>query len=240
MIDEILLNELQRKYPIIENDNRFKGHYVSWRKNRIKKLIQIMGRDWFIGKFILELGCGLGYVGIELKSLGAKVSFAEGQEAYIPQLVKNIRDSDVYLLDQDKEWNLNKRFDLIIHWGVSYHLDNWKQDLKSTMNHTNILSFETEVLDSDDITKEIKIKEDGWPEGAVNRVGTRVSVASIENFFDELGLEYVRYDDWSLNSKSDYGWSYVYDWKKGACESEFEDQFYDGLRRFWMVYRNEV
>lgn len=234
------LKELEIKHPATQNTDKFLGHYIQWRPNRINKLIQILGKEWFKGKEILELACGYGYIGKELMKLGSIVTFAEGKEHNISHIAKDldIDKTDIYLLDQDKRWNLNKKFDLVIHWGVSYHLDNWRRDLKIAIDHGKIVSFENEVLDSnkENIFKEIKVNEQKWFEGAKNGLGTRASVASIEYFLDCLCVDFKRYDDTDLNCDSEYGWKYVYDWKdeKHICPPETD--FYDGLRRFWMIY----
>jgi hypothetical protein len=32
--------------------------YVNWRNTRITKLVSILGKEWFMGKTVLEVGCG--------------------------------------------------------------------------------------------------------------------------------------------------------------------------------------
>jgi 2-polyprenyl-3-methyl-5-hydroxy-6-metoxy-1,4-benzoquinol methylase len=239
-VTDSILSELKNKYPINTNDDHFKGHHIEWNKIRINKLISILGINWFKDKEILELGCGYGDIGFELKKLGAIVTFAEGQESQIPQISLRANESDIYIIDQDTEWNISKKFDLVIHWGVSYHLDKWKRDLCISLLHTkNILSFETEVLDSPDINLEIKNKE-GWFEAAMNTIGTHPSVAHIEKTFKDMNVIFKRYDDIDLNCKHlTAGWTYLYDWKEGEKQEKHGADFIHGLRRFWMVTKNE-
>ena len=125
----------------------FKGHYIKWRETRINKLVSILGKDWFKGKTVLECACGLGHIGEEIMKLGAVVTFAEGREIFVRETKKRLPNAEVILLDQDTDWNLNRKFDLIIHWGLLYHLDNWKQDLANTVKHADIICFETVVMD---------------------------------------------------------------------------------------------
>jgi hypothetical protein len=239
-VDKDLLNKLKEKYSIKENDDRFQGAYITWRPIRINKLISILGENWFKDKKILELGCGFGHIGIELKKLGSIVTFAEAQEEYVLQIASNAGESDIYIIDQDDKWQLDEEFDLVINWGVNYHLDNWRQDIKNSIKHGKIVSLETEVIDSDDITDEAKIREVGWFAGAKNSVGTRPSVAAIEILLRNLGAKFERYDDEDLNCEnSEWGWWYKYDWKEGECKSVLKNQFYDGLRRFWMIYNGD-
>lgn len=67
----------------------------------------------------------------------------------------------VHQVNHENIWSIPKRFDFIIHWGLLYHLDNWRQDLGCALNHLKsdgYLSLESEVLDtSDDI--EVKVDE---------------------------------------------------------------------------------
>lgn len=200
-------------------------HFIAWREARIKKLVSILGLDWFNGKNILELGCGFGHIGKELKKLGSVVTFAEGRREYIPYIMDDNSDSEIYVIDNDRPWSLDKQFDLVVHWGLLYHLKYWEKDIMNCLRHTNLVSIETEVVDSDDQFLEIEVKEDHY-DAALNSIGVRPSVGNIENFLKSLGCELKRYDDADLNS------SYmVYDWKSGS----FPRQWKLGHRRFWMV-----
>lgn len=205
-------------------ENMFEGHFIPWRESRIDKLISILGIDWFNGKKILELGCGFGHIGHELIKYGCDVSFAEGRNQFIEVIKKNNPESKVYLIDNDENWMLNHRFDLVLHWGLLYHLKNWKQDLKNCLWHSPMICLETEVVDSDDDI-EIEVSETNY-DGALNSIGVRTSVGNIEHYLTSIGCEYKRYDDADLNAAY-----MVYDWKAGA----FKNQWKLGHRRFWMV-----
>lgn len=209
-------------------DQMFQGHFVEWRKSRINKLVSILGKDWFPRKSILELGCGFGHIGNELIKLGCEVTFAEGRKEYIPIIKKYNPESEVILLDNDKPWDIQKQFDLIIHWGLLYHLKQWGKDLMNCLRHTKLISLETEVIDSDDPFLEIAVHEENY-DGALNSIGVRPSVGNIENFLKSLGCHLIRYDDADLNA------AYMkYNWKAGS----FPGQWKLGHRRFWMVRNN--
>ena len=219
-----ILKSLESLKRNCEVDKMFEGHFIPWRKSRINKLISILGLEWFQGKKILELGCGFGHVGHELIKLGCDVTFTEGRNQFINVIKKNNPDSNVYLVDNDENWMLGSRFDLIIHWGLLYHLKNWKQDLKNCLWHSSLICLETEVVDSEEDI-EIEVKETNY-DGALNSVGVRPSVGNIEKFLQSLGCEITRYDDSDLNA------AYMkYDWKAGS----FPGQWKLGHRRFWMV-----
>jgi SAM-dependent methyltransferase len=219
-------------FGLNEND-LFKGDYINWRETRIKKIEEIFEKEFFINKSILELGCGYGHVGKYFQEiLKSKVTFSEGNKSFIKHIQENNPDCEVLHLDQDKPWNLNKKFDIIIHWGVLYHLDNWKEDLLSTMNHSNLIFLESEVANSDDENYEFKLQDHDGYDQAVNTTGTRPSSNFIEKIILQNNFSFKRYDDISLNSEQ-----HRYNWKVTNQTEIIEDY---GKRRFWILERNEI
>ena len=135
-------------------------------------------------------------------------------------------------LDQNYPWDLNRRFDIVIHWGVLYHLDNWRQDLESTAKHTNLIFLESEVCDSEDPEFEIKIEQvDGYDQD-LGKYSTRMSSAAVEEKLIDLEFLYNRFDNKELNAEF-----HCYDW---VCESQVDlkpIKFTKGHRRFWIAER---
>ena len=201
-------------------EDKFQGHFIRWREVRINKLISILGKDWFKGKSILELACGYGHIGKSLKELGAIVTQTEGNPEYA-------KVAEAIVLDQDKEWDLKREFDLVIHWGILQHLDNWRRDLQTAIRHGRIITLDTECVDFDDPMAEIKVNEN-WYDGAMNKIGTRASVAAIEKCIADLGCTFKRYDDSGLDVEY-----HKYSWKEG----EYKNDWKSTLRRFWMIYK---
>ena len=206
----------------------FNNDYIGWRSSRIQKIISIYGEDYFKGKSILELGCGHGDVGDYFSNLGAIVTFAEGRQENLDHIMMVYPDAETILLDQDNRWNLSKKFDIIIHWGVLYHLNNWQQDLTSTLEHTNLLFLETEVPDSIEPNFELTMYENAKsPDQSLTGKSIRPSADRIENYLSELGAAYQRYDDAELNS-----FPHVYDWTVANTNTQLR-----GHRRFWIISR---
>lgn len=203
-------------------------HYVQWRKNRVKKLTDIYGPEYFKGKRILELGCGHGHVGKFFSMLGGLVTFADGRFGLYDAVAQNNPGANFIVIDQDLPWTLSDKFDVIIHWGVLYHLDNWQQDLACTvacLEKGGILCVETETMDSDQ-DEEVKVKENKeLDDQALNSTGTKPSAVRVENEFTKLGLKFTRYDDSDLNTIGGH-W---YDWKVANTKS-----FGSAWRRFWI------
>lgn len=60
--------------------------YANWTLVRTKKLISILGKSWFPGKSILDVGCGHGNNGMRLAALGARVTYTDGRPEYVLRL----------------------------------------------------------------------------------------------------------------------------------------------------------
>lgn len=222
------------------------NHYKEWCQKRVDFVLNQLGDNFFMGKTTIELGCGMAYTSRKLRDLGAVVTVADCRESTLEILRKDF--DDVVLLDQDTDWVFDRKFDVVIHWGVLYHLNNWQRDLEKVisflMHKHSVLLLESEVLDGDDVFLEIKVKEssDIWDQ-ALSGVGTRTSADVIERKLKNLGLShYMRYDDESLNVGDihRYDWEASIDFKidESSCPEAGlyqKGDFEEGLRRFWII-----
>ena len=199
-------------------------HYIPWREKRINKVIQILGKDSLAGKSLLELGCGLGHIGAYFRdNYGTLTTFAEVRETLI-----SASEHKLLKVDQDKDWNLGEKYDIIIHWGVLYHLENWQNDLRCVVEHmheNSVLFLESEVTDSDECF-DIKINENReWDDQAFHGKGSRPSPSAIEQELIKLNLKFIRYDDVDLDTDN-----HKYSW-----EHKNTNKWKCGLRRFWVA-----
>jgi len=204
----------------------FDGHYNEWRVNRVNFIKDLYGKSFFKDKTILELGCGHGHIGRYLQNqLGAKVTFCDGRQEHLDVVKEVAPTAETLCFDQNLPWDLNRQFDIVIHWGVLYHLDNWRQDLESTAKHTNLIFLESEVCDSEDPDFEIKLEQvDGYDQD-LGKYSTRSSSSAIEEKLIDLGFLYNRFDSKKLNH--DF---HCYDW-----EPTNVNQTKKGYRRFWIA-----
>ena len=224
------------KNILIEPDNLFGRNYNHSRLLRVCKLEQVLGHAWFKGKSILELGCGYGNVGLYFKDLGADVTFVDARQEFLDVVKSKDSSANTILIDQDKEWDLGKQFDLVIHWGVLYNLNNWQQDLRCALKHAKFLSLESAVNRySYDIEFKIKNFSYGSPHiGCFNDVGTLPSITRIEK---ELVGSIKRYDDADLNS--DF-FRYTLNCNDSNVIiakdiTDWKDKFVYGGRKFWVI-----
>jgi len=208
------------------NSVLFEGHYSGWRETRIAKLVRIMGSDWFPGKSVLELGAAYGHIGKRMVDLGCStVVCAEGRAEHIERMKQLHPEVTPLHLDLDSKWDLSRQFDLVIHWGVMYHLDDWKDSLARAIQHAPFVCLETEVSATIDPTFDIKVGEFGFDQ-ALNGTGSRPSPAHIEATVMENGATYERYDHSDINFAF-----HLYDWDSNDGKWEH------GRRRFWMIRR---
>jgi SAM-dependent methyltransferase len=216
----------------IEKSDFFSGSYVEWRRTRIEKIQEIFGKKFFEGKTILELGCGYGHIGKYFQEvLNSKVTFCEGKEEFIEEIKKNNPNSEVIKLDQDNLWNLERKFDIIIHWGVLYHLDNWQQDLECAMKHSDLIFLESEVSNSDDDSFVLKFNDHDGYDQALNVKASRPSASFIEKIITKNNFSFKRYDDASINNGIQ-----KYNWKVTNTKEIVDDY---GKRRFWVLRKNK-
>lgn len=214
-----------------ENYSYFQDHYEYWRAKRIVAIVEHYGENFFKGKKILELGCGYGDIGKVLISIGAEVIFCEGRQEHVNILKKRFPNNRVYKINLENEWFFdNEKFDLILHLGVLYHLDNFEYSLEKCFLSSDNMVLETEVCDSDDPELVLKISEnsEGYDQSLIGK-GSRPSANYLENIFNKNLFEYQRVQDSSCNALF-----HRYDWKVKNTNS-----WESGMRRFYFLKYKE-
>ncbi len=235
---------------LYEESEAFGGVFNEWRVKRVKKLEYIFTREWFKGKKVLELACGFGNIGLYLKSLGADVTFADARREALDTVKQKDPDANVVQLDQEKKWLLPGKYDLVLHFGLLYNLDNWEQDLECTVQHGQFTALETAVARYTH-PFELKIVDPKYPYelyGPYSGRGTLVSAVNVERVLDRLMTDYHRYDDADLNMNKKWD-EYLYDWLEEygpiveydqTPTSDSWDSIHLGGRRFWIIRNNNV
>lgn len=212
-------------------EREFEGRYEDWRHKRISFLEAIVGREYFRGKDLLEVGCGNGRTAQHFQSLGSKVTLTEGRDENILLATRINPQVEIHKIDHNQRWNLGKKFDIIIHWGLLYHLQDWKQDLECTINHLSdksLLCLETEVLDGKQDGAEQVISEiTACNDQGLTGYGIRTTAITIENYISSFGLICTRYDSPQLDFDV-----HQYSWEETNVEV-----FVAAKRRFWICWK---
>lgn len=224
------------KNYLISNTEIFGRIFNLWRLLRVCKLEQIFGVDWFAGKRILELGCGYGNIGLYFQDLGADVTFADGRQEFLDVVKKKCPTAKIIVLDQNNPWDLQQEFDLVIHFGISYHLQNWQQDLACALKHGQYIAYETAVNRyAYDI--EFEIKEFNYGENHCGIIGNQGSLPSISLIEKQFIGDFKRYDDADLNVEYMRYTLVCNDNTKIKPKpiSNWADGYVYGGRKFWLI-----
>jgi hypothetical protein len=200
------------------------NYHPDWQVNRINFILSKYPKDFFKGKRILELGAYNGYIGAYFSALGASVHCVEGR----PENVVNIKNDYPHLTaevaDLDSpEWKWG-HYDIIINFGLYYHLEKFhKEHLLNCLNNCDLMFFETVVYDSFD--SEIYFRHEVGDDQSLTSIGGTPSTSFIENIIIENCNPYKKYSDNSLNN-----YQHKYDWPDTGLKTF--NQFH---RRFWII-----
>jgi SAM-dependent methyltransferase len=201
------------KYCALTTYQRFTGDYEQWRVKRIRKVLELLGPNWdWKGKRVLELGCGYGDMGAFFADAGADVTCAEGRAENIAVAKLRFRHlPTIRFVQRDLETNFADlgHFDVIVHFGLLYHIKNVDQNVGLCAQMADRVFLETEVLDSQDDRKAVVMKEDrrSYDTGLVGEF-TMISPFYIKRLFEESGMTAKIHSDRALNSGP-----HVYDWE---------------------------
>lgn len=203
------------------------GHYINWRKSRFDGIKKYIDLNFFINKTLFEVGCGYGDNGIIFQDIGCKVTASDARAEHIDNAKIKNPTLKYEIFDCDKDL-LKKKYDIILHWGVLYHLDNIEKHLENMCENCDYLLLETEICDCEALYI-IKTNENGYDQSH-NNVGTRTSQKYVENILTNCNFNFTMINDKILNS--DF---HIYDW---CVENKLT--WKHGLRRFWICWNKNV
>ena len=203
----------------------FSGHYDGWIESRMNGIKKYIDPDYFKSKTLLELGCGYAHIGNKFHQLGAIVTSSDARNEHLA--VVNARHPHLKTLriDGDKD-DIAENYDVILHWGLLYHLNEIENHLEKVSSKCNVLLLETEVCDSSDESFALKFHENGFDQ-AFNATGIRPSPNYVEKVLQKCGFQYKLILDPILNSGF-----HKYDWVLGNSK-----HWEPGLRRFWICWK---
>ena len=199
-------------------------YHADWQINRINFILSKYPKEFFEGKRILELGACNGYISAYFKSIGADVFVVEGRQENVEKIKEYYPELNVeqYNLDTD-EWKWGK-WDIIINFGLYYHLEKFhKEHLENCINNCDLMFFESVIYDS--FKPELYFRNENGDDQSLSNKGGTPSTSYVENIFKELGTDYTKYSDLSLNN-----WEHKYNWPNTGFK--VFNQFW---RRFWII-----
>lgn len=204
----------------------FSDHYINWRISRLNGVKKYISPEYFKSKTLLELGCGYADVGNMFYELGAIVTSSDVRKEHLAIVDKRYPHIKTLLIDGDND-TIKDKYDIIVHWGLLYHLKEIEAHLEIVSQKCDILLLETEVSDSDDNQFYIRTNENGSDQ-AFNLNGIRPSQSYVEDVLEKNGFQFKLIKDPILNSGF-----HSYDWNITNSKN-----WRHGLRRFWICWKN--
>jgi hypothetical protein len=204
----------------------FDDHYNDWIISRMNGIKKYIPENWFNSKTLLELGCGYAHIGNKFYELGAKVSSSDARKEHLDVVNTKYPHIKTLLIDGDND-NITCKYDIILHWGLLYHLSEIESHLEKISQKCDILLLETEVSDSNDNQFYISTNESGYDQ-AFNNKGIRPSPSYVEKVLEKNGFQFKLIKDPILNTGF-----HKYDW-----DIQNTNAWRPGLRRFWICWKN--
>jgi SAM-dependent methyltransferase len=213
-------------------DGVFQASYNAWRATRINKMLELYGLEWFAGKRVIELGCGHADIGAFLAELGASVLCVDGRQenlTFAKLKHRKVSGLEYLLADLDGPFPALGRCDLLIHFGLLYHLSDVDAHMAQCWALADEIMLESVVCDSLDPDRIVYLGRDK----AVNSRGlngkqNRPSPFYLERLAKAAGYEIERCFTSDLNSGM-----FVYDWP----HKDNGDLGGFAKRRMWRFHR---
>ncbi len=181
---------------------------------------------FFSGKTLFELGAGHGHNGHMFYEKGCVVTCSDARPEHVAAGKVLHPHLDFCLFDGENDV-LTQKYDILLHWGVLYHLQNVDDHFAKIADFCDYMFLETEVCDSDDTDLVLHVHEHGGYDQAYSSIGSRPSQAHVESLLEKHGFVYKMILDPIINS--DF---HVYDWK-----IENTKEWKHGLRRYWIAWK---
>jgi hypothetical protein len=200
------------------------NYHPEWVESRTRFITNYFNHD-LTNKTVLELGAFNGDIGGNLAKLGARITSAEGRKQNLLLGRRRYPKHNWMHVDLDiEEWAFDEKYDIIIHFGVLYHLKNPDFYLREAQKRCNHFFLESEVLDNSDkeITN-IRPSKYAESEGACGQ-GLNCECQLSTRYIENRLTNFKRFDLEELN-----GGMHYYNW-----ESKNDNSYKIGRRRFWV------
>jgi SAM-dependent methyltransferase len=169
------------------------GYYRESQLTRLLNLFAQVDLERWRGLRILEVGAGLGDLGDAFTQLGFDVTSTDGRAEHVEAM--RARGRQAFVLDLDSTGvDEVGNFDVILAFGVLYHLARPEDFLRSCGKCARVLLLETAVCDRKDPLIQWVDEPGGWrgKDQALGRKGCRPSPSWVEGVCREAGFASVR------------------------------------------------
>jgi SAM-dependent methyltransferase len=169
------------------------SYYRESQLTRLMNLFAHVDLKRWQGMKVLEVGAGWGHIGDVFAQLGFDVTSTDGRREHVERMKVRGRPSFVLDLDRTGVDEVGD-FDIIISFGVLYHLTEPEQFVHSCGRKAKVLLLETLVCDATDPVCHRVKEAKGWrgKDQAVNELGCRPSPSWVERTCREAGFDVVR------------------------------------------------
>src|SRR5438874_7793021 len=123
-----------------------------YRESELRRLLNLFAHvelDDFKGMNILEVGAGLGRLGAAFVELGFDVTSTDGRPEYVERMKQEGRRAFVLDLDRTSVDEAGE-FDIVLAFGVLYHLAEPERFLQGCAKASRVLFLESVVRDAFD------------------------------------------------------------------------------------------
>lgn len=188
---------------------KFDETYEPWQRARYEAIIRYYPKNFFNEKRLLEVGCGFGHLGKKFKELGCDVTFVDGRVENIEGMRKMIPEcaSKSYVWDLNKGLGTSEHFDIILHTGLLYHLEDYKQPITDACAQCSHLILETEVCDSAYSICLYPEEDVTVTDQSLTGRGCRPSPSAVEEELRKNNFSFERCFDIDSTDRHHYNWS---------------------------------
>jgi SAM-dependent methyltransferase len=168
-------------------------YYRESQLTRLANLFAHVDLEPWRGMKVLEVGAGLGHLGDAFTQLGFDVTSTDGRPEHVEAM--KARGRKAFVLDLDKAGVDDAgEFDLVLAFGVLYHLAQPEQFLQGCGRRAQVLLLETAVCDAADPVIQWVSEAGGWrgKDQALSGQGCRPSPAWVEKACRDAGFDSVR------------------------------------------------
>jgi SAM-dependent methyltransferase len=225
----ILADRLRGK-PIFESP-----HYRESELARLANLFAHVDLDRWKGMRVLEVGAGFGRFGEAFHHLGFDVTSSDGRPEYVHRMAERGRRAFRLDLEEVTPQDLVE-YDLVLAFGVLYHLKNPARLIEACGRSVDVLVLESVVSDTTEPVLSPVSEATGWlgPDQALSGIGSRPSPSWVETNSKAFGFEEVRdisspIANWAVGA---------FDWEpRNSGESRRHGV---NLRKMWVCERTPV